>query len=191
MGKHDRDEGDALPRLKLPALYDVDTLVESLIDLMDRLDFRGSQRSYDGARRFIMVERGLSSHTVKGWSALRLVAELRALCVERGLLGDLNSVAARMRRGRAADDNAAEGEGAQNLDPIAKAIGLMVADQSLSVDKLAEIVGVDRRRLYEDSRFKDVRRALREKRRDERADRARRIPKGSKDADGNLEAWTD
>ncbi len=69
------DDADTLPPLNLAALEDPETLAHSLVHLMDCL--RIPRRSMDDARRFLMVERDLLWDTVNGWSAPRLVAELR------------------------------------------------------------------------------------------------------------------
>ena len=67
-------------------------------------------------------------------------------------------------------------------DPVAKALGILAADPRTPVTQIADRVGLNRQRLYEDPRFAQALRAIRESR------QQRQPPQGSKDLDGTLEA---
>ena len=74
------------------------------------------------------------------------------------------------------------------LGPVERALALLVKNRTMTVTKIAKIVGCDRATLYRDDRFKLARRALKEARANEAEQSRRRIPRGTK-TDGNLEAW--
>lgn len=103
------------------------------------------------------------------------------------LLGPANEIRVLRTAADMAGDgrpNAAEpvGERAPHEDPIASALGKLIRDPQRSITEIAEEVGIDRRRLYEDARFSATVKAM-------KAVKQGGIPRGLKDSDGNLEAW--
>jgi hypothetical protein len=74
----------------------------------------------------------------------------------------------------------------EQMDPAANAIALMIKwdkeGRRYTVLQLAKVVGVSKATLHRDPQFRAARRALRA---------AYKPPKGSKDSNGNLEAYDD
>lgn len=75
------------------------------------------------------------------------------------------------------------------VDRVAEAIAIMVRDPALTVDEIAAKVGLNRATLYKDTRFKDCRKTLREIKSNSPQRRRDQLPRGEKDADGQIEAW--
>lgn len=72
-------------------------------------------------------------------------------------------------------------DGAPELSAEERALALLVRHPEWTQTKMAEAVGVSRQTLYRFSQYQTAREALESGRTD--------IPRGFKDADGNLEAW--
>ena len=74
-------------------------------------------------------------------------------------------------------------------DPVAKALGIMAADPCKTVREIADAASVNRSTLYRDHRFSAARRIMREAKAGDPEARRGQMLKGTKDKEGNLDAW--
>lgn len=87
------DDGSNLPLLEITAADlddDTETQAGLLIEYLRRLgvDLVHMRGTFDTARRILMAERRMKWADAKHMPGRQVIAELRAVCVERGLLGD-------------------------------------------------------------------------------------------------------